>query len=97
MSDVKEISARPATAASAGLSSVANYNGTYPLSTVHIVGSRAGATAKSDMFVIWQRSYTPGCAVNGGTDAASCNNPWIEQASPDAAPVTVNNFKICCL
>jgi hypothetical protein len=91
MSDVKEMSGPPVSAeTSAGLASVTNYSGMYPLSTVHIVGSRQEATANSDMFVIWQRSYTPGCAANGGTNAASCNNPWIEQASPEAAPVTVN-------
>jgi hypothetical protein len=91
MADVRPISNAPVTSlTSASLPSVATYRGTYPLSTVHIVGSRAGATANSDLFVVWQRSYTPGCAANGGTDAASCNNLWIEQASPVAAPVTVN-------
>jgi hypothetical protein len=91
MADVKLISNLPVTSlAFTSVPSVTNYRGTYPLSTVHIVGSRAGAAANSDMFVIWQRSYTSGCAENGGTNAPSCNNLWIEQASPDAAPVTVN-------
>jgi hypothetical protein len=90
MADVKPISNPPVTSVtSAGLPSVANYHGTYPLSTVHMVGSRGGAAANSDMFVIWQRSYTPGCAANGGVDAASCNNLWIQQASPEAVPVMV--------
>ena len=91
MADLKPIANLPVTSlTSANLASVSSYNGTYPLSTVHIVGSRIGATANSDMFVIWQRSYTPGCAANGGTDAVSCNNMWIQQASPAAGPVTVN-------
>jgi hypothetical protein len=91
MADVKSISNRPVTLpTTASLPSVATYQGTYPLGTVHVVGSRAGATANSDLFVVWQRSYTPGCAANGGTDSASCNNSWIQQPSPVAGPVTVN-------
>jgi hypothetical protein len=89
MADIKTISSPPVTP-STSLPSVTDYSGTYPLSTVHIVGARAGATANSDMFVIWQRSYTPGCAANGVANAASCNNLWIQQASPDAGPVAVN-------
>jgi hypothetical protein len=91
MADVKPISNPLVTSlTTASLPSVVNYHGTYPLTTVHIVGSRAGAAANSDIFVIWQRSYTPGCAANGGKDAPSCNNLWIEQASPEPALVTVS-------
>jgi hypothetical protein len=91
MADVKPMSNPLVTSVTpASLPSVITYQGTYPLTTVHIVGSRAGATANSDLFVVWQRSYTPGCAVNGGTDSASCNNSWIQQPSPVAGPVTVN-------
>jgi hypothetical protein len=90
MADIKPISNLPVSFSTSGsLPSVAGYTGTYPLSTVHFVGSRKGAKGNSDMFVIWQRSYTPGCAVNGGRNAVSCDNSWIQQASPDAAPIIV--------
>ena len=90
MADIKSISNLPVTSFTAdSLPSVVDYDGTYPLSTVHMVGF-GQTTANSDMFVIWQRSYMPGCAANGLTEAVSCNNSWIQQASPAPAPVTVN-------
>jgi hypothetical protein len=91
MADVRLISRLPVTEYSSSmLASIAAYAGSYPLSTVHIVGSRDGATSNSDMLVVWQRSYTPGCGVSGQPNAASCDNSWIQQASPQPGSVTVN-------
>jgi hypothetical protein len=78
MADIKPISNLPVAAYPASsLASVASYSGTFPLSTVHMVGAREGATANSDMFAVWQRSYAG-------------QNAWITMASPAPAPVTVN-------
>ncbi len=91
MADLQPISLPPViTYTASSLPFVTSYSGTYPLSTVHMVGARAGATANSDLFVVWQRSYTPGCATSGGTNASTCDNSWIEQASPSPGIVTVN-------
>jgi hypothetical protein len=57
------------------LPAIATYSGTYPLDTVSLVGSRAGDTANSVLFAIWQRSNTGG--------------RWGTLSSPAAAPVTV--------
>ena len=81
LADLKPISNLPAaTYSSATLPSVASYRGTYPLSTVHMVGSRANAVENSDMFIVWQLSAcTP-----------SPNACWLTLASPPPAPVTVD-------
>ena len=88
MADIKPLSNLPVTAYSpAGLASVTSYTGTFPLSSVHMVGSRIGATMNSEVFAVWQRSHT-------ACDAALSNcgyvDTWLTQPSPDAAPVTIN-------
>jgi hypothetical protein len=90
MAELKPISNLPVSPYSAAtLPQVMSYGGTYPLSTAHLVGARSGAKANSDMFVMWQRSYTPGCAAAGNTNAASCDNPWAEMPSPSSGSVMV--------
>ncbi|HEY4356900.1 MAG TPA: Ig-like domain-containing protein, partial [Acidobacteriaceae bacterium] len=91
MADIKPVSNPPVTSYTASsLAQVSSYSGTYPLTSLHLVGARTGATANSDAFLVWQRSYTPGCATSSANDAASCDSPWIRQASPGAGSVTVN-------
>ncbi len=78
MADIKPVSNLPVAAyTAASLPSVASYSGAFPLSSVHMVGAREGATANSDVFTIWQRSH-------------ASQNAWMTMASPAAAPVTVN-------
>ena len=77
MADVKPISNLPVSSNNtSNLPSIAKYNGSFPLTSVNIIGSRAGASVNSIMFVVWQRSYT--------------NNVWIQMASPPAGQVAVN-------
>jgi Chitobiase/beta-hexosaminidase C-terminal domain len=77
MTDLAKIKQAPVTPYStSNLPAIASYSGTYPLDTVSLVGARAGDTANSVFFAIWQRSNT------GGT--------WGTLSSPVAAPVTVN-------
>ncbi len=84
MADIRPISSLPvSTYTPAELPAVTSYSGTYPLSSVHMVGARAGATANSDAFMVWQRSYT-------ACDASNNCPVWITQASPAAAAVTVD-------
>ena len=88
MSDLKPISNLPVTPYSAStLPSVVSYSGTFPLASVQMVGSRDGSSQNSDMFAVWQRSYTP-CATPGNNcgDATT----WMLQPSPAPAPVTVS-------
>jgi Chitobiase/beta-hexosaminidase C-terminal domain len=76
MTDLAKIKQAPVTSYSASnLPAIAGYSGTYPLDTVSLVGARAGDTANSVLFAIWQRSNT------GGT--------WATLSSPVAAPVTI--------
>jgi hypothetical protein len=59
MSDVAKI-ANPAVSSfsNSTFPSIASYSGTFPLDSVHIVGSRAGHKLNSDILALWQRSYT---------------------------------------
>lgn len=76
MADLARIKSSPVTAYSAQtLPSIVSYSGTYPLDTVSIVGSRAGDSANSILFAVWQRSFTSGV--------------WGTLASPAPASVTV--------
>jgi hypothetical protein len=45
--------------ASSTLSSITSYAGTIPLDLVHMVGSRAGDTASSEVLALWQQSTAP--------------------------------------
>jgi hypothetical protein len=77
MTDLAKIKQAPVTSYSAStLPVIASYSGTYPLDTVSLVGARAGDTANSVLFAIWQRSNT------GGT--------WATLSSPPTAPVTIS-------
>ena len=79
MRDVNLIAKAPVGAVVDGnLTAVAHYSGTYALATVHIVGSRSGAKANSDLLAVWQ--------ISACLDAASC---WFSLPSPAAAPVTL--------
>ncbi|HET6145512.1 MAG TPA: hypothetical protein VFE02_18565 [Candidatus Acidoferrales bacterium] len=90
MADVKRISNLPVAKYSDGtLASLNSYSGTYPLSYVHIIGSRSAAAANSDLLVVWQRSYTPGCGGNGAANASSCDSPWILQPPPPPGSATI--------
>jgi plastocyanin len=76
--DLAPIANAPITSYSAAnLSSVVTYNGTFPLDTVHLVGSRSGDTANSEMLTLWQRSYVPS------------SGQWGTMSQPPAAPVTI--------
>ena len=76
MTDLAKIKQAPVTSYSASnLPTIASYSGNYPLDTVSLVGARAGDTANSVLFAIWQRSNT------GGT--------WATLSSPPAAPVAI--------
>jgi hypothetical protein len=77
-SDLKEIGNAPVAAYSlSSLSSVASYSGSFPLDSVHLVGSRSGDTVNSEMLAVWQRSY----AATGAN--------WGTLAQPAAVPVTI--------
>ena len=79
MSDVAKIGNPPITSYPAStLPSIVSYSGTFPLDSVHIVGSRSGDRSNSDIFVLWQRSYT----TNGAR--------WATLAQPSGRPVTVS-------
>jgi hypothetical protein len=59
MADVAKIRDPPITPYSAStLPSIVSYRGTFPLNSVHIVGSSSGAKSNSDILALWQRSYT---------------------------------------
>jgi hypothetical protein len=76
MSDLAKIGNSPVAAYPASsLASVVSYRGTYPLDTVHMVGSRAGDMANSDLMTLWQQSTTAGT--------------WATLAPPVPAPVVV--------
>jgi hypothetical protein len=78
MSDVATIGNAPVTQiAASNLSSVISYSGTYVLDTVHIVGSRSGASANSEIFALWQQS-----------EVSNTGN-WANLAQPPAASVTI--------
>ena len=83
MADIKPISSLPVSSySSATLPSVVKYSGKFPLTSVHMVGSRVDATSNSDAFMVWQRSFST---------CSSSNNcgVWITQPSPSASPVTI--------
>jgi hypothetical protein len=76
MADLAKIKLSPVTSYGAGnLPSIASYRGTYPLDTVAMAGARAGDTANSVLFTMWQRSNTAG--------------KWATLASPAPGAVTV--------
>ena len=78
MSDVGAIGNAPISSYStSALASVVSYNGTYILDTLHIVGSKAGDTANSEVFTLWQQSEAPNTGI------------WATLAQPAAGPVTV--------
>jgi hypothetical protein len=78
MSDIAIIKNAPLTSYSAStLSSVASYSGTYVLDTVHIVGSRTGDSANSEIFALWQQSETANTGI------------WANLAQPEGGTVTV--------
>ena len=80
MSDIAPISKAPVTESSASdLPSVASYSGEYALGSAHLVGSREGATANSDAFIVWQ--------LTACTTTATC---WYNLPSPAAGPIKVN-------
>ena len=84
MADIKPISNVPAASYPlSSLPSVVSYSGTYPLSAVHMVGSKQGSTHNSDLFAVWQRSFTD-------CDAKNTCPVWITQPSPAPGPLTVN-------
>ncbi len=76
IADLQTIPNAPVAQAS-NLATILNYGGTYLLDTVHIVGSRPGDTANSELFALWQQSV------------AGVNGTWATLAQPDAAPVTI--------
>ena len=76
MADLAKIKRSPVTSYGPGnLPTVASYHGTYPLDTVAMAGARAGDTANSVLFTMWQRSNTSG--------------KWATLASPAPGAVTV--------
>jgi hypothetical protein len=76
-SDAASIALPPLPYAPGDLPAVVDYSGSYPLTTVAIVGTQLPSDpANSILFVAWQRSYP---------SAGS----WLALASPDPAPVTV--------
>ena len=87
MADINQISNLPvAPYTTSDLASVVSYQGTFPLTSAHMVGSRSGAKGNSEMFAVWQRSVTP-CDAK----LANCGDieSFLEQASPAAGPATV--------
>jgi hypothetical protein len=78
MSDLTAIKNPPAAAYSTStLTAVTNYTGSFPLDSVHLVGTRTGDTANSELLAVWQRSYAPAGAS------------WGTLVSPAAVPVTL--------
>ncbi len=80
MSDISGIANAPAAPySSSTLPSVLSYSGQYPLTTMHMVGARDGATANSDAFVMWQLTS---CSTGLGC--------WFYLNTGAGGPVTVN-------
>ena len=79
MSDTAAIGNPPVAAFPvATLPSIVKFSGSFPLDSVHVIGSHSGDVLNSDLFLLWQRSYTaPG-------------THWATLASPSSAPVTVS-------
>ena len=61
---------------STALPSVTTYSGTYPLSTVQIIGTRSGDVANSILMAVWQRSNVSGVV-------------WTTLSQPVAAPIAL--------
>ncbi len=78
LSTIRQLPVQPYPATA--LTSVSSFSGSYPLSTVHMVGARLGAMTNSDLFVVWQRSMTP-CS------GSSCTGNWMTLASPGQGSV----------
>ncbi|MEA2543514.1 MAG: hypothetical protein QOH35_4880, partial [Acidobacteriaceae bacterium] len=79
MSDVAAIANPPVSSYSnSTFPSIASYSGTFPLDSVHIIGSRAGQKSTSDILALWQRSYT------------SDGSRWATMPQPDNGSVTVS-------
>jgi hypothetical protein len=80
MSDVAKIANPPVSSYSnSTFPFIATYSGTFPLDSVHIVGSRAGHN--SDILALWQRSYTS----DGGA--------WATMPQPNNGSVTISIAK----
>ena len=87
MGDINLISNAPVVPyTEADLASVISYSGSYTLTSAHMVGSRQGARANSEIFAVWQRTTLP-C----GPTLTNCGDQedWLEQPSPAPGPVTV--------
>ena len=83
MADLEPVSNAPIGDYSATtLASVTQYKGAFPLSTMHMVGTRSGARVNSEIFVLWQRTFVP-CDVKGNCGV------WASQLSPAPASTTV--------
>ena len=79
ISDASKIGSPPVTSySSATLPAVVRYSGTFPLDSLNVVGSRSGDTSNSDIFIVWQRSYTAGAAR------------WAQMAQPGSGSITVS-------
>jgi hypothetical protein len=82
MSDLAKIANPPVSSYSnSTLPSIAGYSGTFPLDSVHIVGSRAGHKSNSDILALWQRSYT------------SDGSRWAKMPQPGNGSVIVSMAK----
>jgi hypothetical protein len=82
MSDVAKIANPPVSSYSnSTFPSITGYSGTFPLDSVHIIGSRAGQKSTSDILALWQRSYT------------SDGSRWAAMPQPDNGSVTVSIAK----
>jgi hypothetical protein len=79
MSDLAKIANPPVSSYSdSTFPSIASYSGTFPLDSLHIVGSRAGHKSNSDILALWQRSYT------------SDGSRWATMPQPGDGSVTVS-------
>lgn len=79
MSDATKIENPPvASYPTSTLPSIVSYSGAFPLDSVHIVGSRSGDKLNSDIFALWQRSYT----TNGAR--------WATLAQPGNSTATIS-------
>ena len=77
ISDTSSISLPPLPYAPGDLPSVIDYSGSYPLTTVAVVGTQSPSdAANSILYVAWQRSYPTA-------------GSWLALPSPDPAAVTV--------
>ncbi len=82
MSDLAKIANPPVSPYSnSTFPSIASYSGTFPLDSVHIIGSRPGHKSNSDILALWQRSYT------------SDGSRWAKMPQPGNGSVTVNMTK----